>query len=149
MRWGIGYFAAPFRRAIGSGYLQPLAAVRTATKGGGFRFVQIRPLEMAAAEDDPNRFQAEFKAPATGELFLFANDAVLLFDIDRLYGNNAGTARVTIVSAVHAAEVAASKAAAAEAADKAAAAQAAAKAAAAGNGMSPTGVTEGAASAAN
>jgi uncharacterized protein (DUF2235 family) len=104
MRWGIGYLAAPFRRAIGSGYLQPLAAIRSKSTNGGFRFVQIRPLAMKPAEDDPSRFQAEFEAPASGELFLFANDAILLHDIDKLYGNNAGTARVKIVSAPHAAK---------------------------------------------
>lgn len=104
MRWGIGYLAAPFRRAIGSRYMQPIAAVRTRGQSGEFRFVRLRPLEMIPSEESPNRYQAEFEAPASGELFLFVNEAVLLFDIDGLYNNNQGAARVTVVSASYAAK---------------------------------------------
>jgi hypothetical protein len=71
------------------------------------RFVQLQPLEMVASAEEANRYQADFLAPATGELSLFANDAILLFDLDDLYENNEGAARVTVVSATHAAAVAA------------------------------------------
>jgi uncharacterized protein (DUF2235 family) len=112
MRWGVGYLGAPTRRAIGSSYLQPVAAVRSPSKPNSFRFVQLRPLQMVASEENPNLFQAEFEAPTDGELFLFANDAVPLFDIDYFYGNNGGKARVTVTSAKHAAALAAAEAAA-------------------------------------
>jgi uncharacterized protein (DUF2235 family) len=113
MQWGVGYLGAPTRRAIGSSYLQPVAAVRSPSKPNSFRFVELRSLQMIVSEEDPNRFQAEFEAPTDGELYLFANDAVPLFDIDYLYGNNAGKARVTVTSASHAAALAAEAAAAA------------------------------------
>jgi hypothetical protein len=41
---------------------------------------------------------ADIKAGATGELFLYVNDAVLLwpFDVDTFYRNNSGTAQVEV-----------------------------------------------------
>lgn len=105
LRWFAGYAGIPLRRVIDAGYLEPLVAVRT--KQGGFftrlfGSVPIRRLQFQPVENRPNAYQAEYRAPINGELFLFANDAVLPFYPRTFYqhvGGNSGTACVTIVSA--------------------------------------------------
>jgi uncharacterized protein (DUF2235 family) len=76
--WGLGYLAAPFRRVIDAGFLQPLIEVRP--RGGDGNLlgnVQIYPLTLTRTGDSPNRYEAEFVAPRDGELFLFVNDSML------------------------------------------------------------------------
>lgn len=105
LRWFAGYAGIPLRRVLDAGYLEPLVAVRS--KEGGFftrlfGSVPIRRLQFQPVENRPNAYQAEYRAPTDGELFLFANDAVLLFYPRTFYqhiGANRGTACVTIVSA--------------------------------------------------
>jgi hypothetical protein len=110
-----GYLGVPLRRVIDARYLQPLIAVRSSA---GNR-LHIYPLELvgtatsASQNSDmpggvPVTFTGEFVAPATGDLFLFANDAMLPFGNGRLFGydstyfydgrgvGNRGTACVTI-----------------------------------------------------
>jgi len=99
-----GIVGVPLRRAVSARYLQPILHVR-----GGRAGPWIAPLEM---ERDGNRltmWRGEFVAGRSGELSLFANDAILLPDIDRLYANNRGLARVTIVPATHVAAAAAAE----------------------------------------
>jgi len=104
IRWTFGYWGVPLRRVLDARYLQPLAAVRV--RGDGERFfsrlfgsMPVRPLTLMPAEGQPNRSSVEFEAPADGELLMFVNDAVLLFDPARFYRNNEGTACVTVTPA--------------------------------------------------
>jgi uncharacterized protein (DUF2235 family) len=95
----LGYIAAPFRRVINARYLQPLAAVSRPTDK--FPAVHITALAPVAAGN--NEWVSEFTAPATGQLSLFANDAVppWPFDAAHFYrgsnlSRNRGTACVAI-----------------------------------------------------
>jgi hypothetical protein len=72
---GFGYFAVPLKRVVNSNYLQPLIEIRPT----GSSRVQIYPLEMRQVGDSTTQFRADFKAPRDGELFVFANDAMLPF----------------------------------------------------------------------
>lgn len=78
-RWGLGYVAAPFRRVIDAHYLQPVLEVRP-TDGKRNWFVeniQIYPLSVRPVGDSVTLYRGEFVAPRSGELFLFANDAMI------------------------------------------------------------------------
>jgi hypothetical protein len=45
----------------------------------------------------PTRYTASFKAAKDGEVFVYVNDSVVVWqDLDRYYGNNKGTADLTI-----------------------------------------------------
>lgn len=77
--WALGYAAAPFLRVIDAHYLQPVVEVRP-TDGTHRWFgenIQIYPLELRAVGDSATFYRAEFVAPRSGELFLFANDAMI------------------------------------------------------------------------
>jgi hypothetical protein len=78
--WGLGYLFVPLRRVIDASYLQPVLEVRP-TEGSRNLFssgnVQIYPLIIRADGASPNLYVADFLAPRTGELFLFANDAMI------------------------------------------------------------------------
>lgn len=77
--WGLGYVAAPFRRVIDARYLQPVLEVRP-TDGRRSWFgqnIQIYPLSVRPVGDSVTLYRAEFVAPRSGELFLFANDAMI------------------------------------------------------------------------
>jgi uncharacterized protein (DUF2235 family) len=108
---GLGYLAAPFRRVIDARYLQPVLEVRP-TDGehriGGN--AQIYPLTVRPVGNSEILYRAEFVAPRTGELFLFANDAMIplagKYDYRYFYersgpdkqqaGGNRGSACVTV-----------------------------------------------------
>lgn len=77
--WGLGYVAAPFRRVIDARFLQPVVAVRpTDDQDSWFdENIQIYPLEVRAVGDSVTLYRAELVAPRSGELFLFANDAMI------------------------------------------------------------------------
>lgn len=100
----LGYVGAPFRRVINARYLQPLAAV--SRRKPNFTTVDITTVHITALEPvaaGPNEWVSEFTAPATGQLSLFANDAVppWPFDADHFYrgsdsSGNRGTACVAI-----------------------------------------------------
>jgi hypothetical protein len=66
--------------------------------------VRLVPLSLAQVAGQPQAYAGTFKAPAGGELVLFANDAVALFDADGFYDNNAGTAFVSLTPRDGAAE---------------------------------------------
>lgn len=100
--WLAGYAGMPLRRVIDARYLQPLAAVRVEEGGfvsGLIGSVPVRRLNLQPVEGEPTRYTVEFEAPANGELLMFANDSVLLFDPGYFYANNEGTACVTITLA--------------------------------------------------
>ena len=76
--WGLGYAAAPFRRVIDARFLQPVLEVRPT--GGRDWFgenLQIYPLMVRPVGDSVTLYRAEFSVPRSGELFLFANDAMI------------------------------------------------------------------------
>jgi uncharacterized protein (DUF2235 family) len=76
--WGLGYVAAPFRRVLDARYLQPVLAVLPDAKHTWFdENIQIYPLELGAVGDSATHYRAEFVAPRSGELFIFANDAMI------------------------------------------------------------------------
>lgn len=114
--WGLGYFGVPLRRVVDASYLQPLFEIRPRRIDGVFRNVRIDLLDMEAAGDSPAVYRSEFVARKTGELFIFANDAMLPFRLDTRFGKldyayfytrsgsgvgrgNRGTACLTVESA--------------------------------------------------
>ena len=104
MAWGAGYFGVPFRRIIKARYLQPAIEIRRPRGRFGFHVVHIYPLDLTQQGDTRVVYRGEFEAAQTGELLLFANDAVWPLDVRFFYersgskGNkgNAGTACVTV-----------------------------------------------------
>jgi uncharacterized protein (DUF2235 family) len=112
--WGLGYFGVPFRRVVNASYLQPTIQIRPEKRRLQlFNDVHIYPLEVSQQGDSGTTYRAEFVADETGELSIFANDAVLPFrsDIMGKYNvryfyehsgskegerGNAGTACVTV-----------------------------------------------------
>jgi uncharacterized protein (DUF2235 family) len=76
--WGLGYVAAPFRRVIDARYLQPVLEIRpTGREDHLTKNIQIYPLTVSAVGDSATLYRAEFSAARSGELFLFANDAMI------------------------------------------------------------------------
>jgi uncharacterized protein (DUF2235 family) len=76
---GLGFVAAPLRRVIDARYLQPILEVRpTDGRRGWFgENIQIYPLSVRAVGNSVTLYRGEFTAPRSGELFLFANDAMI------------------------------------------------------------------------
>lgn len=75
-----GYAAIPFRRVITANYLQPTIEIRRGPGGlGGDDRVHIEALDFSQQGDRPNTWRAEFEAARSGELLIFANEAVLPF----------------------------------------------------------------------
>jgi hypothetical protein len=76
---GLGYFGMPFKRVINARYLLPIRAIRPARDENRWfeRNVQIYPVPVGAVGDSVTMFRSEFTAERTGELFLFANDAMI------------------------------------------------------------------------
>jgi uncharacterized protein (DUF2235 family) len=68
-----GYVAVPLRRAVGANYLQPVAHIRSGGAGPS-----IQPLQLKRGPQN-NAWRGEFVARRSGELSLFANDAMLPF----------------------------------------------------------------------
>ena len=103
--WGRGYLGAIFRRIIDAGYLQPAIEIRPLPRAFALDNVYIYPLS-PVQDGHGSVYQAEFKAQRSGELLMFANDAVNPFDVRAFYensglsggddGGNRGTACVTI-----------------------------------------------------
>jgi uncharacterized protein (DUF2235 family) len=102
----------PMRRVIEASYLQPLAQISSdrAPKPRPswvpawldrilprFERAFVTKLVFEQDQDWPEIYRARFKAPATGQLHLFANEAQLPFGGGKLfYDNNCGTAQVTV-----------------------------------------------------
>jgi hypothetical protein len=97
MRWLFGYAAAPFRRVMNLRYLQPVALIRIPRRNED-TVVRLVPLTFAPVAGQPDAFAATFTSPADGELVLFANDAVALYDPASFYANNSGAAYVSLVA---------------------------------------------------
>jgi hypothetical protein len=76
---GRGYLIAPFKRVINAHYLQPLLAIRPRDDGFGplGGNIHIYPLTVRQVGESGTLFRAEFHAERAGELFLFANDAMM------------------------------------------------------------------------
>jgi uncharacterized protein (DUF2235 family) len=87
--------AAPLKRVVRARYLQPIAILRGKT-GARPHLVRLDPV--AQGKDT---YVARLRAPVTGTLSLFANDAVPpglfgLVDLDLFYDRNTGEADVTL-----------------------------------------------------
>jgi hypothetical protein len=96
----VEYIGAPFRRVVGARYLQPIAEVRSPAKPNRPGGAILQALQIEPVPDEPNRFEARFEPRANGQLYLFANDAVSLFDLDYFYTpDNQGSAIVSIARA--------------------------------------------------
>lgn len=93
-----GIAGGPFRRVIEANFLQPVVEIRGSAQSWRLDSVHINPLELE--ERSPGLFSAVFTAPQGGELFVFANDAVLLGSPAFFYkselGFNSGGAQMTI-----------------------------------------------------
>jgi hypothetical protein len=94
----IGILGGPFRRVIEANYLQPVVEIRGSAQAWRLDSVHINPLELE--ETGPALFSGVFTATQTGELFVFANDAVLLgkptFFYKSSFGLNSGSAQLVI-----------------------------------------------------
>ncbi len=73
-----GYVGVPFRRVVGSRYLQPMVEIRPkAARPGRLENVFIYPLELRREGEGGHLYRGVLKARRDGQLFLFSNDAVL------------------------------------------------------------------------
>ena len=84
--------AKPLKRVVRARYLQPIAVLRA--KGGDRpNLVRLDPIALGK-----DTYVARFRAPVTGTVTLFANDAVPPWplDIDLFYANNVGSADVEL-----------------------------------------------------
>ena len=93
-----GILGGPFRRVIEANFLQPVIEIRRPPGSWRLNNAFITPL--ALDEKEPQLFVGEFKAGVSGELFVFANDAVALHDPAYFYrsrpGKNHGKATLGI-----------------------------------------------------
>jgi hypothetical protein len=76
---GTGYLAAPLRRVVSANYLQPVIEIRETEDSRSLlhHHVHIYPLQMRPVGESKTLYRAEFRAPTTGELLLFVNDAMI------------------------------------------------------------------------
>ncbi|MGJ7579568.1 DUF2235 domain-containing protein [Variovorax sp. RHLX14] len=96
MTWWKRPFLPFVRRILTAEYFQPGVTIRNA-KGHYFTF----PVRMLADSPDldATNFSGSFASPASGEVFLFVNDALRVSSGDgppEHYGNNRGTSKVSI-----------------------------------------------------
>jgi uncharacterized protein (DUF2235 family) len=78
--FGLGYVGTPFKRVIDARYLQPIreiSPINGRNKRWFGRNTQIYPIPVRAVGDSVTLYRAEFIAERSGELFLFANDAMI------------------------------------------------------------------------
>ncbi len=75
----LGLIAAPLRRVVQAGYLQPVLMIRPRAEGTLSKNVFIYPLTLHQDEKDAKVFSGKFTAKRTGQAYLFANDAVIPF----------------------------------------------------------------------
>jgi uncharacterized protein (DUF2235 family) len=94
--WYIEYLAWPLRRSLADGWFQTMAKVIPDDHKSSGR---LHPLTFRQRNGAGTAYEAEFKAPGSGRLQLFVNDAVLSWwgGLDgTYYANNKGVAAVTI-----------------------------------------------------
>jgi hypothetical protein len=107
------FLGMPMRRVIEASYLQPLAQIAAMDEAAApvppsrgvaakrwlphFDRINVSKLDLTADADWPELYRTRFKAPLSGSLHLYANDAQLPFGWGRgFYRNNCGVARVTV-----------------------------------------------------
>jgi uncharacterized protein (DUF2235 family) len=94
-----GILGGVFRRVIEANFLQPVIEIRQPPGDWRLDNAHITPLELE--EKEPRLFVGEFTAGGSGELFIFANDAVSLLHPTYFYtsrlGKNHGSAALKIV----------------------------------------------------
>ncbi len=93
------YLGAPLRRLGDARYLQPLYQVRpkeTVDKHQSVLVNRLHPVLYRENEEGCRIYRADFTPTESGQLFLYVNDAVGLFDRDHYYRNNWGKARIHI-----------------------------------------------------
>jgi len=73
------YLGAPYRRVLDARYLEPVREIRPSDGEHTWfgRNTQIYPVPVRAVGDSVTLYRAEFTAERSGELFLFANDAMI------------------------------------------------------------------------
>ena len=80
--------AIPLRRVMTAAYLRPLIEIRPPREAQGvFPNVYIFAPDLTENPNERNVYRAEFEAARSGELFLFANDAIMPFEIGE-YGRD-------------------------------------------------------------
>jgi hypothetical protein len=99
----VGFAGIPFRRIVDAGYLQPIYQIRPINLSEE-RIPRVSMKTLALLGEDgvppgPNRlYRGAFTAEETGELFLFANDASFLGEIDFFYSGKYGNKGLAVVS---------------------------------------------------
>jgi uncharacterized protein (DUF2235 family) len=91
MTW-LMYFGLPFRRWLTEPWFKPVARIGP---HGNDEYV-LDPSCPFTEGEKRDRLCTEIRARRDGELFLYVNDAVFLWPWPHTYGNNSGTATVTI-----------------------------------------------------
>jgi uncharacterized protein (DUF2235 family) len=107
--WGhglSGYLGVPFRRVITASYLQPVLEIRGPAGDLRGERIHIDRIDLQPQGDSAKLWRGTFEAARSGDLFLFANEAVLPFRSFRTYDvryfyedgryGNTGAAWVTI-----------------------------------------------------
>jgi uncharacterized protein (DUF2235 family) len=103
--WTIDLFGKPYRRMILAGWMAPLLEIKAPRPPGAegwFRaragyLTDIQLLSLHCGPGGGSAYIGRFKAPLSGNVSLFVNDAVLPFEAPgRRYTANEGTARVQI-----------------------------------------------------
>lgn len=96
--WRMAVFA-PLRRSLGARWFQPHLAIVDADGRSHSLPVVVRRDEPRVPQPNGATFSGVFKAPATGEAFMFVNDVILPWwpaEKPRYYDNNKGAAEVRI-----------------------------------------------------
>lgn len=84
----------PYRRLISSNWFATI--MRIGDEGFGEMVLTYESAE-CQCPTPPTRYKASFKAAKDGEVFVYVNDSVINWlGLDRFYGNNKGTADLTI-----------------------------------------------------
>jgi hypothetical protein len=91
MRWPM-YFGLPFRRWITEPWFKPVARIGS---HGNDEYV-IEPDQPFADGEIRDSLYTRIRARRDGELFLYVNDALILWPRLHFYGNNHGKATVTV-----------------------------------------------------
>lgn len=83
---GAGYLGAPLRRVIDARFLQPVLEIRRTDGNRRWGNIQMYAVPVRPVGDSATLYRAEFTAARSGELFLFANDAMIPL-MSRVWGD--------------------------------------------------------------
>jgi len=86
------YLALPFRRSISEPWFKPIARIG-GRSNDSYVLEPSRPFTKVESRD---RLYTEILARRDGELFLYVNDALVVWPWLHYYGNNQGRATVTV-----------------------------------------------------